>query len=197
MRCCQIYIGIILNVITVAMVMIYKWTKQQRAGEMSPLHPQLLAFSIGMKSAYCKLCESPRRSSFFQSSCIFKRWNLGNGAFEGRFYSGSALPSPSFPPSSLMQLKYTVSSIMCFWPNVWCTINRILVYFCIPFQLSKHCQLAFYKHCQLAFYGTWNIDFVTRRICYQKNSLFCYFVLSIAMNCDGEAFHVHLVKKNL
>lgn len=40
MKCCQIYIGIILNVITVAMVMIYKWTKWQRSGEMSQLHPQ-------------------------------------------------------------------------------------------------------------------------------------------------------------
>lgn len=40
MKCCQIYTGIILNVITVAMVMIYKWTKWQRSGEMSQLHPQ-------------------------------------------------------------------------------------------------------------------------------------------------------------
>lgn len=40
MKCCQIYIGTVLNVITVAMVMIYKWTKWQRSGEMSQLHPR-------------------------------------------------------------------------------------------------------------------------------------------------------------
>lgn len=72
MRCCQIYIEIILNVITVAMVMIYKWTKYQRAGEMSPLHPHPFAFSKGMKSAYCKLFVSTRKWDFLVKTIVME-----------------------------------------------------------------------------------------------------------------------------
>lgn len=54
------------------MVMIYKWTKYQRAGEMSPLHPQLLAFSIGTKSAYCKLFTSTRKWDFLVKTIVME-----------------------------------------------------------------------------------------------------------------------------
>lgn len=61
MRSCQIYIGILLNGITVAMVMIYKWTECQRCGEMSQLHPQSL---------------SPQRCQHIFKPKVFKKMNF-------------------------------------------------------------------------------------------------------------------------